>query len=62
MNPFNWLFGPPTRDQFAKMLIAEFRRAGDTCDHQYDKAEFRLTNSGGGQTNTAGGHADIQLS
>ena len=51
MNPFNWLFGPPTRDQFAKMLIAEFRRAGDTRDHQYDKAEFRLTNSGGGQTN-----------
>lgn len=33
------------------MVIAEFRRAGDTRIHEYDKAEFRLNSSAGGQTN-----------
>lgn len=51
MNPSQWFFGPPTRDQFARAMIAEFRRAGDVREYQYDKAEFRLTTADGGIVN-----------
>jgi len=51
MNLLNWFFPPPTRDQFARALIAEFRRAGDRREHHYEPAEFRIKVTGGGEIN-----------
>lgn len=51
MNPFRWLFAPPTKDQFAKLVISEYRRTGDTREHEYDSANFMIRHSGGAETN-----------
>lgn len=47
----NWFLGRPSQDQFAKAVLAELRRAGDTRDLQYEKEHFRLVNKGGGEMN-----------
>lgn len=51
MNPFRWLFAPPTKDQFAKLVISEYRRAGDTREHHYDSDKFMIRHADGGETN-----------
>ena len=43
----NLFSGTPSQDQFAKALIAEFRRAGDKRNLQYDKENSRLTHTTG---------------
>lgn len=44
-------FGPPSQDQFAKALMAGFRRAGDQRRFQYDKENCRLTVASGEEIN-----------
>ncbi len=41
----------PSQDQFAKALIAEFRRVGDKRHIQYDKEKSRLTHTTGEEIN-----------
>lgn len=43
MGFFDRFFGPPSEDQFAKIMIDTLRRVGDVRTPVYDKAEFRLT-------------------
>ena len=43
--------GPPTKDQFAKAVIAEFRRAGDPRELKYDQEHFRLKHANGEEMN-----------
>lgn len=43
MNFFQRLFGPPSQDAFARLLIQALRKAGDARTPHYDKAEGRLT-------------------
>lgn len=47
----NWFLGVPSQDQFAKAMLAELRRAGDTRDLQYQKEHFRLVHKGGEEIN-----------
>jgi hypothetical protein len=42
MGLFDWLFGPPSMDQFAKRLIRAIRRAGETRGIRYNAAESRI--------------------
>ena len=53
MDLVNWLFGPPTKDQFAASLIAAFRNAGDPRKFEFDNDEFRLKVSEGTEINLA---------
>ena len=43
--------GPPSKDQFAEAVIAEFRRAGDPRELKYDQENFRLKHSTGEEMN-----------
>ena len=43
--------GPPTKDQFAEAVIAEFRRAGDPRELKYDQENFRLKHATGEEMN-----------
>jgi uncharacterized protein YtpQ (UPF0354 family) len=36
------LFGPPSKDRFAKLVLAGIRRAGERREIVYDQGEFRL--------------------
>ena len=51
MDLINWLFGPPTRDQFASLVMRALRDAGDLRQHRYEKDQFRLLNAGAGEIN-----------
>ena len=42
---------PPSKDQFAEAVIAEFRRAGDPRELKYDQENFRLKHSTGEEMN-----------
>jgi hypothetical protein len=35
-------YGPPTQDQFAKLLMDGIRQAGETREIVYDQSQFRL--------------------
>jgi hypothetical protein len=45
------LFGPPKPDNFARIVVAALREAGDTRDVQFDAAEFRLLFIENGEVN-----------
>ena len=51
MDLINWLFGPPSRDQFAEAMIRALRDIGDLRQHRYESEQFRLVNSGAGEIN-----------
>jgi hypothetical protein len=51
MDLINWLFGPPSRDQFTSLVIRALRDAGDPRQHRYEKEQFRLVNSGKSEIN-----------
>ncbi len=51
MDLINWLFGPPSRDQFASLLIRALRDVGDLRQHRYESDQFRLVNTGPGEIN-----------
>ena len=51
MDLIDWLFGPPSRDQFASLVIRALRDAGDLRQHRYEKDQFRLVNSGTSEIN-----------
>lgn len=42
MGLFDRLFGPPSRDVFAREMMTALRRAGDREDIVYDREQFRL--------------------
>jgi hypothetical protein len=42
MGLFDRLFGPPSKDVFAREMMTALRRAGDRDDIVYDRQEFRL--------------------
>ena len=42
---------PPSKDQFAEAVIAEFRRAGDPRELKYDQENFRLKHANGEEMN-----------
>ena len=51
MDLINWLFGPPSRDQFAAAMIRALRDIGDLRQHRYESEQFRLVNGGAGEIN-----------
>lgn len=51
MGLFDKLFGPPTKDKFAQMILAGIRQAGETREIQYDPAAFRLHVGAGKNSN-----------
>ncbi len=42
MRLFDKLFGPPSKDRFARMLLDAIRKAGETAAIRFDAGEFRL--------------------
>lgn len=42
MGVFDKLFGPPSKDKFAKLLVDAMHKAGETRAIAYDRGEFRL--------------------
>lgn len=46
MGFFDKLFGPPSKDKFARLLSAAIRKAGETVAIRYDAEEFRLVVEG----------------
>lgn len=49
MGLFSRFFGPPSQDQFAKILLNALRKAGDKRPCQYDPKEFRLIHTEEGE-------------
>jgi uncharacterized protein YtpQ (UPF0354 family) len=47
MGLFDKLFGPPSKDKFARLLSNAIREAGETVAIRYDAKEFRLVVEGG---------------
>jgi len=46
MGFLNLLFGPPSKDKFARLLLRRFRAARPGCDLVYDRQQFRLSPQG----------------
>jgi hypothetical protein len=44
---FDWLFGPPSKDKFARVFLEGIRRAGETAKVVYDPEQYRLVAEGG---------------
>lgn len=47
----NWLFGPPSKTQYAKSFMSELRRAGRSDVPTYDDENFRLKFASGEELN-----------
>lgn len=46
MGLFDRFFGPPSKDKFAKMVLAGIRRSGETRKVTYDRDQYRLVVEG----------------
>src|SRR5262245_778486 len=47
----NFLFGPPSRDQFAKLVMAELRKFGESGEMRFDAEQFLIDRGGEGFIN-----------
>jgi len=50
---FDFLFRPPSRDQFAKLVMAELRKTGSESKFRYDPEQFLIERGGEGFINLA---------
>jgi len=50
---FDFLFRPPGRDQFAKLVLAELRKSGSDTQLQYDREQFLIQRGRDGFINLA---------
>src|SRR5437762_8847313 len=53
MGWLNFLFGPPSRDKFARLVIDELRRVGGDRELNYDAEQFVIERGGEGFINLA---------
>ena len=53
MGWFDFLFRPPGRDQFAKLVMAELRKTGGETKFRYDPDQFLIERGGEGFINLA---------
>ena len=53
MGWFDFLFRPPGRDQFAKLVLAELRKSGSDTQLQYDREQFLIQRGRDGFINLA---------
>ena len=58
MGFFDKLFGPPSKDKFAKLIIARLRKAGVTGELIYNAEGFWLRQPDRGQFNLSNAYAD----
>jgi len=53
MEWLKFLFGPPSRDKFAKLVVAELRKAGCAGELKYDAGQFVIERGDAGFINLA---------
>jgi len=49
MNSLDKFFGPPSKDKFARRMMAAIRKAGENAPLHYDPKQFRLYREGDGK-------------
>ena len=61
MGLFSRFFGPPSQDQFAKIVMRAFREAGETREFVYEADQFRLVVPGSDDDSSSDGSLSAEV-